>query len=236
MLKFASHRILVLSPLALFALIAFGCVFLETASFTDEKIFPKWLCFWGGFPLFGILWFSLRENKKIAERIFRFIAPFVISVVCVLQALCAVLDNRLHDSSNIPVEMGSFDNVSGCVCCISCGLPFVFLLGSYDKKWLKVMSWVASLIILYSLYLSFSRTAYLGLLVMVWYAIYFKICIPNKVFLLLVSLITLLGLIFWLGFTPDFKNNSMMGRILIWNVAITMGSSAFLVGKLGKIQ
>lgn len=222
MLKFASHGFLVLSPLALFALIAFGCVFLETASFTDEKIFPKWLCFWGGFPLFGILWFSLRENKKTAERIFRSIVPFVISVVCVLQALCAVLDNRLHDSSNIPVEMGSFDNVSGCVCCISCGLPFVFLLGSYDKKWLKVMSWVASLIILYSLYLSYSRTACLGLLVMVWYAIYFKICIPNKVFLLLVSLITLLGLIFWLGFTPDFKNNSMMGRILIWNVAITM--------------
>lgn len=222
MLKFASHRILVFSPLAIFAFMAFGCVFLETTSFTDGKTFPKWLCFWGGIPLFVFSWFCLRENKKVAERIFKLIMPFVISVACVLQAVCATFDNKLHNSSNVSVEMGSFDNVSGYVCCVSFGLPFVFLLGSYDKKWLKVSSWIASLIILHSLYLSYSRTAYIGVLVMAWCAINSKICNQKKVFLLLVSSITVLELIFWLGFTPEFKNNSMMGRILIWNVAITM--------------
>ncbi len=226
-------------PLLLFFLLLAGCVFYNSTIFTDDKIFSKWLCLCVFCPLFLLVWYFTSHNQwsRKAHTLFKMYASYIPALVCIAQASLAVFKYYNTPVDVNFVEMGSFDNVAGFVSFICCSFPFVVNMYHCKDKKIKYLAIGGSIMVLYSIIISLSRAAYLGLIVVGAGLIYFKWKPKNKVFIGLFAVLCVIVGICCIYMAPNYKENSAYGRLLIWRVAMDMFlDKPFLGFGLGGVE
>lgn len=210
----------------LIVIIAFCCVFVNTNMFTDSQMLPKWMCLFIGASLLfvGKGAHALFAGNKSCKC--HFISVFWgFSLICVAQALYALIgyEDWLHNK--IVIGIGSFENVAGFSSCLCGGVPFVLLWLNVEKWWCKVLGMVGLLLIMLAIIVCNSRTALVSVGMMAFFLfVHGEIRLGNrrtqKIFggLLLIFLIVGICVIC----KSKQKQNSANGRMLVWRVACEM--------------
>lgn len=214
----------------LFFFISYGAIFVNSYSFMDSQIVPKWYWVLGGSTVFVFIFAIIKllnrrkiENNEKSWNIFF----FIIYILCFFQALYGFSSylGLLQDREAILV--GSFDNPAGFTACLSGGLPFmIYFLKYKNMRWATV---VAICVVFSAILVSESRTglcsALLILLIVFFKISHFEI-LKRKWFL---GLLICFGIAFGVG-CYYIKKDSADGRLLIWKCAFQMIKEKPLMG------
>lgn len=209
--------------IALFCILCAGTLFVNTSTFTDNQILPKWLFAFMGLGVIGIVFsVMLLAGKKYVCNMK--VLNAMIVILCFLQAGYGILQfcNILPPSSATYKVTGSFDNPAGFAGSLCAGLPFtVYFLLDTNIKSIRWSGWFAMLIISIGILMSESRTGLLCIaIVSIVHFVYYNVkklhgrkaiigfCF--SLILFLASAILLFNAIY------QWKKNSADGRLLIW--------------------
>jgi len=148
----------------LFFLLCLGTLFLNSSSFVNAQIAPKWYSFL--FASAAIL-ITFAVYSIIADikqlRWDNLVLPFclIIAVLCTVQALYGIAQ-YLHlfsafDRHNVT---GSFDNPAGFAACLCAGFPFFFYFLTHKTIWIRCVSIGGMIIVGLAVILSGSRAGF----------------------------------------------------------------------------
>ncbi len=204
--------------LLIFSILCVSALFMQSHSFTDSYIVPKWLItlfVFGGFVLYCTIaiWFtnSIKVNM--------FLVGIVLIAICFLQAVLGLLQYfTVCYSPSIYKITGSFDNPAGFSACLCIGLPFIaFLLLKDNKRYIHLIGWIMGIIIIVAIILSYSRAGIISLATISTIFLYQRLNHKRMLrFFLLAGLVALILGCYWM------KKDSADGRLLIWQSCINM--------------
>lgn len=220
MFRFLSIQFLMLT---LLGILCFGTLFLESKTFLNYAVTPKWyLAVFTTAILIVVC--CIRSICYTTTTIFfsniikislwwMVIASGILAIQGILQFFGILTANGIFRVT------GSFDNPAGFAICLSAGFPTCYYHWSQPNKWGNRLSIVVGLLIILAVILSGSRTGVFCLVVlgMLYILHYFSISIKTKQIFILTGI--LLGFICFLYL---LKKDSADGRLLIWNCSWNM--------------
>ena len=219
--------------LLMFSILCVSALFVQSHSFTDSSIVPKWLItlsVFGGFALYYTIAIWYTHSVKVNM----FLVGIVLVAICFLQAVLGLLQYlNVYYSPSIYKITGSFDNPAGFSACLCAGLPFTaFLLSKDNKRYIRLMGWIMGIIIVVAIVLSYSRAGIISLAAVCTVFLYQKLLHkPILKFSLLAGLVALILGCYWM------KKDSADGRLLIWQSCINMVKDSPWIGHgLGSFE
>ncbi len=221
----------------MFGILCIGALFVNSSTFTDSQIFPKWIFAFAGLGVIGsCLSVLFLTGKKFICNIKVLIA--IIVMLCVCQAGYGILQfcNLLSPISNTYKVTGSFDNPAGFAVCLCVGLPCtIYFLLDMNTKSIRWSSWIALLIISIGILMSESRTGLLCIVIVVivhlicynWRKIHGGKSIIGFYFGLMLFFVST---VFLITSIYQWKKDSADGRLLIWECSWEMIKDKPIVG------
>ena len=209
-----------------FVILCLVGVFLHSSRFTDPYIVPKWLftiLIILGVVIYGFSGTLLGKSVRMNTSLF----GMSIVVICCFQALYGLLQYfSLLPSNSVYGMTGGFDNPAGFAVTLSAGLPFVgFLIQKGKHKYIQYCGWIAGIILLLAVILSYSRAGIISVMVVCALFLYSKFIWKRKwIYLLLGSMVLILFCCYWM------KKDSADGRLLIWECGINMVKDSPWIG------
>ena len=203
----------------LFFLLCVMSIFVYSYSMIDKYIMPKWYLTIS-IILFWILISCIKKFFSTSIKLDLSICGYIIISVCSVQALYGIFQwNKFFSTTGVYNIVGSFDNPVGFSSCLCFGLPFVALCLRLTKDKLVItILYLLSLIIIYAIIISESRSAIISVIVIIclWSSQYVRITYKYKVFIFIcILLLFLIGAYF-------FRKDSADGRLLIWKCSWEM--------------
>lgn len=209
--------------LALFGILCAGAMFVNSSSFTDRYILPKWLFTFIWLAVIGIVFSLILLNNKTYSYHYRTV-NIIITSLCFLQAGYGIFkcDNILPRYSEIYQITGTFDNTAGFAGCLCIGFPFCFyfLRKGYNKR-IQWLVWGIFSVICIAIFLSESRAGWMCVLLIGSIHLIcrdmYKLQNKKQIISFIVSLSILMFCIIILCIVSyHWKKDSADGRLLIW--------------------
>ncbi len=152
----------------------------------------------------------------------------IIVGVALIQAVYGLLQyaHVFPNHTSFPI-VGTFDNPAGFAVCIVASLPFCLLSLNIKKLW-GILCTVSAVVMLIALVLSESRAGILCVIIILLVYGYFKLVKSISRTKAILGVILVAGVALLLSF--GFKQDSAIGRLLIWNNTIEMFKDAPLLG------
>lgn len=154
----------------------------------------------------------------------------IVVILCSLQSIYGIMQYvGVFSERSIIGVVGSFDNPAGLAACLSAGLPFCFSVINRRIGWLRFTSFLAITLIIIAVFLTRSRAGIVAIMVVsVVYLCnkYIPWLKTKRLHVWRISAICLLlftSLLF-------VKQNSVLGRLLIWETSCAMISDQPFVG------
>lgn len=211
--------------LCIFVILCVGSIFVYSRLFTDAYIIPKWLLSIQIILGMG-LYYSIRLllNKPVNVDIS--LVGKSILAICLILAIYGILQYFTLLSSHSEHKItGCYDNPAGFAASLCAGLPFArFLLAKSNKKYIRYVGWVAVVIIVIAVALSYSRAGMVSVAV-ICALLLFQLK-QKRICKWLLPAITVLLLLccYWM------KKDSADGRLLIWQCGLDMAKDSPWIG------
>ena len=209
--------------LALFGILCAGAMFVNSSSFTDRYILPKWLFTFIWLAVIGIVFSLILLNNKTYSYHYRTV-NIIITSLCFLQAGYGIFkcDNILPRYSEIYQITGTFDNTAGFAGCLCIGFPFCFyfLRKGYNKR-IQWLVWGIFSVKCIAIFLSESRAGWMCVLLIGSIHLIcrdmYKLQNKKQIISFIVSLsILMFSIIILCIVSYHWKKDSADGRLLIW--------------------
>jgi tetratricopeptide (TPR) repeat protein len=153
----------------------------------------------------------INDTEKIDKLIFGF--ALCETIICILQIF-----NILHLSKTFEIT-GSSHNPNVTAMFLVVALPSVLRLLKNRRKFVQICTIIAVLLILFVIFKLLSRTAFIGLIIIVLMLFLQK---SSKYKILIVSILTAIFLVWAIPKMYEMKQNSADGRLFVWKVAVNL--------------
>lgn len=211
----------------LFIALCVGALFINYNGFTDEYIVPKWLTslFFGTIIAITLSIQTLYHCSIHRTWNINYLIATIL-IICTTQASYGILQyiNVFKNNSMIGL-IGSFDNPAGFASCLCISLPLGFNLFVRNNIAIKCCIILMSIIIIFAILLSQSRTGIITIISILCIIIYYKIHISPfaKVACVILPIILIISLY-------PIKKGSADGRLLIWQCSMEMVKDKPILG------
>lgn len=213
----------------LFGVLCAGAMFVNSGSFTDSAILPKWLFTLAGLAGIGTMLSHFLFFEKKMNCCFRTVNEIIIGL-CLLQALYGMLQfvGICSSFSSSHRVTGSFDNPAGFAACLCIGFPLcLYFLRHESGKKVQCLVGGILLVMCLAIFLSESRAGWLCIILVGIISFINKTmhycCRRKHVWKLSAGLpIVLLVVISLCYIAYHLKKDSADGRLLIWQCALEM--------------
>ncbi|MDR0829402.1 MAG: O-antigen ligase family protein [Prevotellaceae bacterium] len=163
------------------------------------------------FLLFIVLSLYINDIKKIDKLIFGF--ALCESVICILQIF-----NVLHLSKTFEIT-GSSHNPNVTAMFLTLSLISILRLFQNQKTLHKILIIIAIILILFVIFKLASRTAFVGLIII---AVMLFLKKSSKYKTLIISILTVIFLVWAIPKMYEMKQNSADGRLFVWKVSVNL--------------